>query len=364
MKAIAILTTLFFSLIAQAQDPLPHEPSPERMREISEHNQQQSLFEPFFSSRAQKATRPFAEYEKTGYLFFDDDDYRGYAKEIKRTLAENLPEGVTLVVYSTSRNQNYLAQLKSRYSQYIDDSRLMILQVPRSGSNSFWTRDSLPIPVWNQQDMSLVDARYYYNFEPDQFIANLFSVDLSSHQYFFEGGNFITNSKGDCIVVNRRRSYPGGISDTAAIPDSIFYNQYGCQKLIRFKHLKGIGHSDEVVKFMSDNIIVTDTEEYVKTLEDEGYEVVLLPEPDRRYETYVNSLQVNDVLFVPVFGESHDQKAVQAYEDLDLGLKIVTIPTRLLATRGQGGIHCITMNYPPANIQALVSAMGGRLIEE
>ena len=110
-------------------------------------------------------------------------------------------------------------------------------------------------------------------------------------------------------------------------------------------------------------MIVTDTHQYVKTLEDAGYQVVLLPEPDRNYETYVNSLQVNDTLFVPTFGERHDKVAVEAYEKLGLGLKIVTIPTRNLATRGQGGIHCITMNYPPATFETMVLDWGAKVVQ-
>ena len=62
--------------------------------------------------------------------------------------------------------------------------------------------------------------------------------------------------------------------------------------MIRLKHLKGIGHSDEVVKFMTDSIVLTDTEEYVDILESHEFEVISVPEPDRKYETYINSLIV------------------------------------------------------------------------
>src|SRR5690606_28624226 len=134
--------------------------------------------------------------------------------------------------------------------------------------------DNTPVPVWNQNGMGLVDARYYYNFEPDAFFKDLFRSSLDRHSYFYEGGNFTANALGDCLVVNRRASYPGGDSDTAAIPDEIFRNKYGCTRLIRFRHIKGIGHSDEVVKFISDKIVLTDTRAYVPTLEAAGFTVV------------------------------------------------------------------------------------------
>ena len=173
----------------------------------------------------------------------------------------------------------------------------------------------------------------------------------------------MANSRGDCLVVNRKRSYPGGVSDTAAIPDSIFKNLYGCKTLNRFKHLKGIGHADEVVKFMTDDIVLTDTEEYVDTLKNAGFTVYLLPEPDLAYETYINSLIVNNVLYIPIFGEKNDKKAVDMYKNLNLGYKIVTVNSRELSTQGQGSVHCITMNYPPMSMAQIIQRFNATVIK-
>lgn len=363
MKSIISILTFLFSINAFAGTPLPHEPSLEILKKIGEHNLKQSMLHGLqaqMNDQPAANIRPFAEYEQTGYIFFNDDDYFGYATEIKNKIAENIPAGVTLIVYTTSNSKSYLEDIRSQYSQHIPSNQLMVVSIPKGG-NDFWTRDNFPVPVWSNEQFGLVDARYYYNFEPDDFINNLFSATMTSHGYFYEGGNFIANSRGECLVVNRKRSYPGGVSDTGAIPDSIFRDHYGCKSLTRFKHLKGIGHSDEVVKFMDDDTVVTDTEEYVETLEGLGYKVYRLPEPDLKYETYVNSLQVNDVLFVPIFGEDGDEKAVEVYKKMNPNLKIVTVPTRQLATGGQGGIHCITMGYPPVPIQTLLHSLNAKI---
>jgi agmatine/peptidylarginine deiminase len=367
MKSLLCLFLVGVSLQAWAGVEPRQSPDEETLKLISEHNQQQALFESLNAHLRQENIRPvtpFAEYETTGYLFFNDDDYFGYAREIKNTIAQTLPEQATLVVYSTSASVSHLSNLRQRYSQLIDEDRLIILQVPASGSSNFWSRDALPVPVWTEEDFTLVDARYYYNFEPDAFLAELFSALKTKHNFFFEGGNFIANSLGDCIVVNRRRSYPGGVSDTAAIPDDVFRNQYGCQRLLRLRHLKGIGHSDEVVKFMSDHTVVTDTPEYVELLESFGYEVHLLPEPRGRFETYVNSLQVNNTLYVPTFNNTAvDQQALDIYRRVNPDLKLVALDSRSLSNRGQGGIHCITKNYPPVPINELIEQIGARQLE-
>ena len=86
----------------------------------------------------------------------------------------------------------------------------------------------------------------------------------------------------------------------------------------------------------------------------------LLPEADLKYETYINSLLVDNVVYVPIFGEDGDAAAVKAYEDL--GLTVVPINTRQLATGGQGGIHCITMTYPPVPFRSLVRQMNAKVV--
>lgn len=336
------------------------------LKAAAEHNVKQAELErsqlgPVFGQRSNDVIVPFAEWEKTGFVAFSDDDYYGVAEEMKAIIAKNLPVDTHLIVYTQSTSKTYQKDLLNQYSQHIDAARIHILQVPSSGANDFWSRDNLPVPIWKNGKLALADARYYYNFEPDTFFGKIFGADIMKHNYFYEGGNFMANSKGDCLVVNRKKAYPGGVSDTAAIPDDVFKNTYGCKTLIRFKHLKGIGHADEVVKFINDTVVLTDTASYKPILEKAGFTVVMLPEPDLNYETYINSLIVNDVVYVPVFDEAGDQEAIDAYEAA--GFKVVTIPTQDLATQGQGGIHCITMNYPPTTLQAIADSMKAKIVK-
>jgi len=352
MKCLVFVLVFIMSSVAFAQR---HGPSDQQIEAMAKHNTNRAFQDKITGAIFRTSNvRAFYEYDKTGYIVMSDDDYSGLAKDMKKIIAQNLPADVTLLIYTQSTNKNYQQQLFNTYSAYIAKERLRVLQVPRSGSNDFWTRDNTPVPVWDTNKMSLVDAQYYYNFEPDNFFGQIFGANVTKHNYFYEGGNFTTNSLGDCIVVNRKQSYPGGISDTAAIPDEVFKNKYGCKTLTRFKHLKGIGHSDEVVKFMTDKIVLTDTREYEATLRAAGFTVVTLPEPDMEYETYVNSLIVNDILYVPIFGERGDQAALDIYKNLNLGYKIVPINSRRLSTQGQGSIHCITMNYPPVPLSSLL----------
>lgn len=359
MRFLLFLFPLLISLNLLAQQLPVHGPSEEQIEAMALHNQKVASSEALLGPVGARSTNvvPFHEWDKTGFIVMSDDDYYGVAEDMKKTIAENLPAETTLVVYTQSSSSSYQKDLYDYYSEFRPKDKVVVVEVPQSGSNDFWSRDNTPVPVWEDGKLSLVDAQYYYNFEPDDFFKNMFASSLQAHDYFYEGGNFMANSKGDCLVVNRKRSYPGGVSDTGAIPDELFETMYGCKTLLRFKHLKGIGHADEVVKFITDEIVLTDTEEYVEKLENAGFTVYLLPEPELNYETYVNSLIVNDTVFVPVFGESNDQKALDVYKNLNLGYKVIPVDSRELSTQGQGSIHCITMNYPPMPVQNLVQRL-------
>jgi hypothetical protein len=196
----------------------------------------------------------------------------------------------------------------------------------------------------------VVDAKYYHFFEADEVVSELFGADLVQHNYYHEGGNFLANNRGECLVVNNDRAIQ--------IPDEVFLLKYGCKKTIRFPHTKGIGHIDETVKLINDDLALTDDKEYADILRANGFQVMMVPRPELEYETYVNSLYVNGTLFLPTFQEAGDAEAVALYESF--GYKVVSLNSKQLSNNGLGSIHCITMAYPPVPFNELLANMGGR----
>jgi agmatine/peptidylarginine deiminase len=369
MKSLLLLIVSFsFVFEAQSKD-LGVSPSDDVLKEIYDYNSQLSLSDPSFLNnnsplgllRDELEITAFSEWEDTGYLVFSDEN-RYESERIKRELVLALPENVKVVVYTQNTSESYHEDLFNYYSRIISPERVIVLKLPRGGRTSLWTRDNTPIAVRDQNSNPyLVDAKYYYNFEPDASFGRMYEIDLLTNPYFFEGGNLINNSQGDCIVVNRKRRYPFGTSDTAAIPDQVFEQSYGCTNLIRLEHIKGIGHADEVVKFLDDKTIVTDTEEYVDRLRAQGFDVHMLPEPRTSYGTYVNSLIVNNVIYVPAYEESGDDDAFEVYQNLLPNHRVVPIESSELSSNGQGGVHCITMTYPPYELKDLTEILGGAL---
>lgn len=342
-NAALVLSLLFVSvtgIAATAQIP-KKSLNPDQVQKIQQH--QRSVTQnakSWAGSPKGDALRPFSELEEAGYLFFSSDlNYD--SKEAKRLMAKNLPPDVQLVIFTSPGSSK--ARIVNAYKGVIDPSRLKVVEID-DASDGFWTRDGFPVPVWNQDhEMDLVDARYFHGFEPDRVVSDWFASSLRRNSYYFEGGNFVTNDLGDCLTIDNDLS-----SD---IPDSMFVENYGCKKLLRFPHEKGIGHADESMKFLNSTTVITDSANYERTLKAAGYTVVRVPRPNRKYETYINSLLVNGTIYVPIFNQANDDKALQAYRDA--GLKVVPIETISLANNGMGSIHCITMTYPKVPFEVL-----------
>ena len=143
------------------------------------------------------------------------------------------------------------------------------------------------------------------------------------------------------------------------MPDSVFRNHYGCEKLVRLPFIKGIGHADESVKFIDDKTVMTDAPTYKTILEEEGYDVVMLPRPYREYETYVNSLLVNGTIYVPIFGTDRDEEALEIYRQQGFQ-NVIGLNTYNLSNDGLGSLHCITMTYPKVSFTELIDVLDGQ----
>lgn len=348
----AALTGLFLTFSFQVfSAEYPKGPTPEQEKMMSQLNERAAILNRNQPQMVREPdVTPYAEYNEAGYLILSAD-FNFNSSHVKTEVIRNLPETVTAVVFTGRDSPSEKSRLKERFKDVIPEERLKIIYLPLGG-NGFWARDGIPVPTIknDSQNLRVVDARYYHRFEADQMVADLFKSDLVKHDYYFEGGNFVANHLGDCLIVNK--------TATQKIPDSIFTEKYGCKTLLRLPHIKGIGHADESVKFINDRLVLTDAPEYVPLLEERGFQVMVLPRPRNHYETYVNSLTIGNTVFVPVFDQSTDQKAIEIYQSL--GLRVVDLNTETLSNRGQGSIHCITMTYPPGPYAEFLKMIGGK----
>ncbi len=296
--------------------------------------------------RVERKYRPYADYEKTGYLIMSAD-FNFNSRQAKLLLASKLPADATLVIFTDTYGSTKEDVLRE-YGAVVPRERIKVVTLP-GARNGFWARDGIPVPAMDaSENLVVVDARYGHRFEPDTEVARLFGARLEKHQYYFEGGNFMANHSGDCVMVDHGAH--------RQIPDSIFVGQYGCRQMIRLPFVDGIGHIDEHVRFVSEKVVVTDLSQYKDALEGKGFTVHMMPKPSGPFETYVNSVIMDGKVIVPVFGRDTDEQALNAYRSL--GLEAFGADSRNLSNSGQGSVHCITMTYPKVPARELMKALG------
>ncbi len=309
------------------------------------------IFIPFFlvffsHADASPLRRPFTEYEKVKYVVMSADfDYR--ALPIKKRIIKLLPDDVEVVVYAESQKQSeaFLKAIKS-----LERKNIRFLVLGGEGTTTLWTRDSWPYPVIENNRLKLIGASYHGGFEPDFVVADYFNVELENHGRYFEHGDLSANRLGECFVVQDFL--------VESLSDELFENYYGCKELIRLPFVHGIGHADEVIKFVSDNTVLVNQPEWISFLEERGYRTFLLPEAELpsalaergvlSQRSYVNSLLVNGMAFVPVFGLKTDFEALNVYRSL--GFKVFPIESRYISDKGGGALHCLTMTYPDGQL--------------
>ena len=281
--------------------------------------------------------RPFADYEKTAAVVMAAVDTYDTA-ETRRTIARHLPSGVTLVLYGYDKNPATPQKVLDDYGRFLPAERLRYLTFPKA-RKMIWPRDAMPTPLIGADGtLTLAGPKYHGGFEPDRDMATLFAAPLTEHLFKLDGGNLIANHLGDCFVVQ------GG--ESKKITDEMFRSHFGCRTVGRLPRRGGIGHVDERAQFVNAHTVLTDNDDYAREFEKRGFRAVKLPRARDWRETYVNSLLVNGVAFVPQFGHATDAAALDVYRTQ--GFQAIGVPSRNLARKGHGALHCMTKNYPPA----------------
>lgn len=259
----------------------------------------------------------------------------------------------------------------------MDPARFEFLPIPR-GDDAAWTRDWGPHPVFTADGRLLLgDARYDLstpdsaldcdaplktpwnggwgaNFEDYDVklddaaptaIARALGLDALDVPFVLTGGNFMTDGRGtalsSCILTNENRR--NGLGD-----ERFFEQAAGLLGLERYSILpnfedEGIQHVDCLFKLLDDRRILLArppqdhpwfdryerfADEHLAALEAPGggrYEVLRLDTAPYRGEAlaaYTNSLVLNDVVYVPLFGIPQDQVALAQWQSALPGHRI------------------------------------------
>lgn len=317
------------------------------------------------------------------------------------TLWVTVPQNFSGTLESAS-----FAPLRRALGDKIARVKLVKQDVP--GSVSVWSRDWSPLGARGADGrLRFLDFNYYPERPADDATARsllrILPVSRVSVPVYNEGGNFMNNNRGVCMMTSRvtdANAVRHFTQDAIMGADEIkaYYNQYaGCRETIIFPRMpyEGTGHIDMWAKFLSDDTLIvgeirneiielggyTAAEaEKVKTMQSflnrraseiakRGYKVVRIPMPAPVYDgdswmfrSYTNSLTVNKVALVPRYTNPYytnlaegggylDRSLIAGYENevisiyRRLGYSFKWVDSDDVIAAG-GAVHCTTMQIP------------------
>lgn len=306
--------------------------------------------------------------------------------------------------YTEDAEQDDFKELYERLKE--DRSKLKLLEQPKPGRQREWSRDYGPwMAKAKDGSRRLLEFNYYPSRASDDSVpaalAQSLNVPRLSLPIYIEGGNFMNNDSGACLMTDKVLEANAEVrveGDLILDKDAIityFKDFAGCKDVIIFPSMpyEGTRHLDLWAKFVDDQTIlvsqiadevltlpeyseddlsrVREVRDYLDSraaeLQDKGFKIIRLPMPAPNFaedgynlfRSYTNSLLLNGHVFLPryvrpaneadsVNGEYIDLRYVKAYEESverihrDLGFTVHWITSDSMIAKG-GAVHCTTM---------------------
>lgn len=314
----------------------------------------------------------------------DDEQWVGMLEPVRREFtalveAVAMREAVDLLVADDESEQDARRRLTTG-----------TIRFHHVAHQDLWLRDSGPTFVTRGDEVALVD--WEFNGWGDKYpadldnqipthVARLFGdVPLYKPGIVMEGGSIEVDGAGtvlttrQCLLSAHRNpgmtepELEGHLREAIGVSQVVWLDQG-----LEGDHTDG--HIDTISRFAAPGTIVTATcddhddpnyavlaanLEVLRQARSAGgtpYHVAALPIPLRsaHFEgqrlplTYANFYIVNDAVLLPVYGDAHDDRAVEILRPLFPGREIVPLMARALITGG-GAFHCVTQQQPAGRL--------------
>lgn len=375
---IGILFSFLFSSSLFSQEVLPKGLTPHEESIISSFEFKGSQFTP----APELPVRTAAQWEEVEYLLIRwTPEFQNIQRQIVAAAIDECK--VLIATQNQASVQNYLT------SNGIDLTNVEFLNAP---SNSIWIRDYAANTVYTNDvgELALVDWIYNRprpqdNILPsahaDYFDLPIYITDSSPNDLVNTGGNFMSDGMGNAfasklILDENDAGNPYGVSVKSEEEiDQIVHDYMGINSYRKMDVLPydGIHHIDMHMKLLDEETIlvskypdgvadgpqIEENIEYItntfQTPFGNDYDIHWIPAPPStggnypdsggEYRTYTNAVIINKSVLVPTYRPEVDAEALQIWQDLMPGYRIVGIDVdnggeNLISL--SGAIHCIT----------------------
>jgi agmatine deiminase len=313
-----------------------------------------------------------AEFGRTDGIFLA---WSGWDTQLIADIAYPVSQEYTIFMivadsYAETQAFNFLQ------NQDVNMDNVFFLYDINVSNTSMWIRDYAPFFI-KEDGVQAIDDFFYGVYQGDDLIsytiADTFDLTIYDSPLIHHGGNHISDGNGMGFFSTNIYNY--NTSFTQEEVNMEFQTYFGLDSLIVIEPMggDGTGHIDMFCKLLSDTLFIVgeydidtpcypgDREllnnlaEYLSTLSNldgRPFNVERIPMPEYIYGgpagtinyTYTNSLIVNDLVLVPVYGFDLDEEALLIYEELMPEHEVIPVNSSFII-QYWGAVHCVVNEY-------------------
>lgn len=234
-----------------------------------------------------------------------------------------------------------------------------------TNTNDVWAVDYMPIQVDEDKfiqfiyNPSYLQTKIFINTISDvDTICESIGIKTEKSKILIDGGN-VVKSTNSVILTERIYKENPTIEHKKLLKE--LQEQLLVDRLVIIPEqpYDFTGHSDGMVRFLDDNtVLINDYKNESKrfvvnfedTLKQSGLNIIRIPynpydnsKNMHAMGIYINYLQMDRTLVIPIFNQKEDDFAVKQFEQLFLGYDITTVVATDIAKQG-GLLNCISWN--------------------
>ncbi|MCF7912783.1 MAG: agmatine deiminase family protein [Candidatus Cloacimonetes bacterium] len=296
--------------------------------------------------------------------------YVNWSTELLHDIARAVADQYAVYVLVENEIQQAIAS-DNLESADVNMENVSFIFFDQISAGSIWIRDSGPFYIYEDGLPAIVD--YYYGLYPGDdnipaYCADYFEYPRYESSILHHGGNYISDGNGMAFATTNITQYN---NETISEIQDNFETYMGIDSLVVISTMEndGTGHIDMFCKLLTDNKFIVgyyenaedgfgnnqqilnenaDILDEMTNLYGQDYEVTRIFMPPfvmgglngSITYTYTNSLIINDIVLVPVYGFDSDAVALEVYESILPDHEIIGINSADII-EWWGAVHCV-----------------------